>query len=138
MKKNKVRPSGRSGFFFMEVILSLFIFMIVAASFTKGLAMLWRNTSFVKEELTISQIMESALYETLYLQRLEEGSFEVYVKERDVDLETIVTPLELENMDGVLLQQMWEVRVIARYQQDGFDEEREVRGWRYLPLYRPQ
>ena len=52
MKTNKVRPSGRSGFFFMEVILSLFIFMIVAASFTKGLAMLWRNTSFVKEELT--------------------------------------------------------------------------------------
>ncbi len=130
------RPRWR-GFLLMEVIISLFIFVLVAASFTRALSMLWRSTSFVKEELVISQIMESALYESLYLQRLEEGSFETYVEERDVDLETIVTPLELENMDGVLLQQMWEVRVIARYEQDGVDEEREIRGWRYLPLYRP-
>ncbi len=121
----------------MEVIISLFIFVLVAASFTRALSMLWRSTSFVKEELVISQIMESALYESLYLQRLEEGSFEIYIEERDVDLETIVTPLEIENMDGILLQQMWEVRVIARYEQDGIDEEREMRGWRYLPLYRP-
>ncbi len=132
-----VNRPRRRGFLLMEVIISLFIFVLVAASFTRALSMLWRSTSFVKEELVISQIMESALYESLYLQRLEEGSFETYIEERDVDLETIVTPLELENMDGVLLQQMWEVRVIARYEQDGVDEEREIRGWRYLPLYRP-
>ncbi|MGB0144593.1 MAG: hypothetical protein ACPGAP_07450, partial [Akkermansiaceae bacterium] len=105
----------------MEVIFSLFIFVLVATSFTQALSLLWRSTGFVKEELVISQIMESALYETLYLQRLEEGSSEIYIPERDVDLETIVTPLEIENLDGVLLQQMWEVRVIARYQQDGVD-----------------
>jgi hypothetical protein len=121
----------------MEVIFSLFIFVLVATSFTRALSMLWRSTSFVKEELVISQIMESTLYETLYLQRLAEGSTEVYIPEREVDIETIVTPLEIENMDGVLLQQMWEVRVIARYQQDGVEEERQMRGWRYLPLYRP-
>ncbi len=137
MKTPPVTRPRRRGFLLMEVIISLFIFVLVAASFTRALSMLWRSTSFVKEELVISQIMESALYESLYLQRLEEGSFETYIEERDVDLETIVTPLEIENMDGVLLQQMWEVRVIARYEQDGIDEEREMRGWRYLPLYRP-
>lgn len=137
MKTPPVTRPRRRGFLLMEVIISLFIFVLVAASFTRALSMLWRSTSFVKEELVISQIMESALYESLYLQRLEEGSFEIYIEERDVDLETIVTPLEIENMDGILLQQMWEVRVIARYEQDGIDEEREMRGWRYLPLYRP-
>lgn len=137
MKTSSDQRLHRRGFLLMEVIISLFIFVLVAASFTRALSMLWRSTSFVKEELVISQIMESALNETLYLQRLEEGSFETYIEERDVDLETIVTPLEIENMDGVLLQQMWEVRVIARYEQDGIDEEREMRGWRYLPLYRP-
>lgn len=137
MKILPVKSPQRRGFLLMEVIFSLFIFVLVATSFTRALSLLWRSTGFVKEELVISQIMESALYETLYLQRLEEGSSEIYIPERDVDLETIVTPLEIENLDGVLLQQMWEVRVIARYQQDGVDEERQMRGWRYLPLYRP-
>lgn len=137
MKILPVKSPQRRGFLLMEVIFSLFIFVLVATSFTRALSLLWRSTGFVKEELVISQIMESALYETLYLQRLQEGSSEIYIPERDVDLETIVTPLEIENLDGVLLQQMWEVRVIARYQQDGVDEERQMRGWRYLPLYRP-
>lgn len=137
MKISPVSRPRQRGFLLMEVIFSLFIFVLVATSFTRALSMLWRSTSFVKEELVISQIMESTLYETLYLQRLAEGSTEVYIPEREVDIETIVTPLEIENMDGVLLQQMWEVRVIARYQQDGVEEERQMRGWRYLPLYRP-
>jgi hypothetical protein len=137
MKRLPSRASRR-GFLLMEVIISLFIFALVATSFTRALGMLWRSTSFVKEELVISQIMESALNETLYLPNLQEGSTEIYIKERDLDLETIVFPLEeIENIDGVLLQQMWEVRVIARYEQDGVNEEREMRAWRYLPLYRP-
>lgn len=121
----------------MEVVLALFIFTIVATSFTKALSSLWRSTTFVKEELVITQIMDSALHEALYLQQLEEGSTEIYIEERDVNVETLVVPLELENEEGTLLQQMWEVTVIARYEQDGIDEERSVRGWRYLPLYRP-
>ncbi len=127
----------KSGFLLMEVVLALFIFTVVATSFTKALSSLWRNTSFVKEELVITQIMDSALNEALFLNRLEEGSREIYVPERDVNLETQVAELELENDDGSLLAQMWEVRVIARFTQDGKDQERRVRGWRYLPIYRP-
>ena len=121
----------------MEVVLALFIFAIVATSFTKALNTLWRSTTFVKEELVITQILDSALHETLYLQQLEEGTTEIYIEERDVNVETLVVPLELENEEGALLQQMWQVTVIARYEQDGIDQERNVRGWRYLPLYRP-
>lgn len=121
----------------MEVLLALTIFGIVATSFTQGINSLWRNTTFVKEELIITQILDSALQETLYLQQLEEGSTEIFIPERDVDLETQVIPLELENEEGKLLQQMWEIRVIARFEQDGIDQERMVRGWRYLPLYKP-
>ncbi len=121
----------------MEVVLALFIFTIVATSFTKALSSLWRNTSFVKEELVITQIMDSALQETLYLNQLEEGSQEIYVPERDVNLETQIIPLELENEEGNPLSQMWEVRVIARFVRDGQNQERSVRGWRYLPIFRP-
>jgi len=121
----------------MEVILALFIFAIVSTSFTKAVSSLWRSTTFVKEELVITQILDSALHEALYLQNLQEGSSEIFIEERDVNVETLVLPLELENIEGNLLQQMWEVTIIARYEQDGIDEERSVRGWRYQPLYRP-
>ncbi|MDG2399381.1 MAG: hypothetical protein P8M04_02295 [Akkermansiaceae bacterium] len=120
-----------------EVILALGIFTIVATSYSKALATLWRTTAYVKEKQVITQIMDSALNEALYLQRLEEGSTEVYIEERDLDLETIVVPLEeMETIDGNFLQNMWQVTVIARFEQDGQDRERVVRGWRYLPLYR--
>ena len=120
-----------------EVILALGIFTIVASSYSKALATLWRTTAYVKEKQVITQIMDSALNEALYLQRLEEGSTEVYIEERDLDLETIVVPLEeMETIDGNFLQNMWQVTVIARFEQDGQDQERVVRGWRYLPLYR--
>ena len=121
----------------MEVLLALSIFAIVATAFTKALNSLWRSTTFVKEELLITQILDSALQETLYLQTLEEGTVEIYIEERDVNIETVVMPLELENEEGNLLSQMWEITVIARYEQDGIDQERTVRGWRYLPLYKP-
>jgi hypothetical protein len=103
----------------------------------KALATLWRTTAYVKEKQVITQIMDSALNEALYLQRLEEGSTEIYIEERDLDLETIVVPLEeMETIDGNFLQNMWQVTVIARFEQDGQYQERVVRGWRYLPLYR--
>jgi hypothetical protein len=120
-----------------EVILALGIFTIVATSYSKALATLWRTTAYVKEKQVITQIMDSALNEALYLQRLEEGSTEIYIEERDLDLETIVVPLEeMETIDGNFLQNMWQVTVIARFEQDGQYQERVVRGWRYLPLYR--
>ena len=126
-----------NGLMMAEVILALGIFTIVATSYSKALATLWRTTAYVKEKQVITQIMDSALNEALYLQRLEEGSTEVYIEERDLDLETIVVPLEeMETIDGNFLQNMWQVTVIARFEQDGQDQERVVRGWRYLPLYR--
>ena len=133
----KVTTSAQrsKGFLLMEVVIALFIFTVVATSYTKALNSLWRNTTFVKEELVITQILDSALRENLYLQTLTEGSFETYVPEREITLVTQVTPLELENEEGVILQQMWEVVVTANYEQDDREEERSVRGWRYIPLY---
>ena len=122
-----------NGFMMAEVILALGIFTIVATSYSKALATLWRTTAYVKEKQVITQIMDSALNEALYLQRLEEGSTEVYIEERDLDLETIVVPLEeMETIDGNFLQNMWQVTVIARFEQDGQDQETSC-SWLALP-----
>ena len=117
--------------------MALFIFTVVATAYSKALSRLWRTTSYMKEKQVVTQIMDSALSEALYLQRLQEGSTEIYIEERDIDLETIVIPLEeMETIDGNFLQNMWQVTVIARFEQNGREQERMVRGWRYLPLYR--
>jgi len=121
----------------MEVILSLMIFSIIATAYTKAMSSIWRNSTFVKDELIITQILDSELTKTLYYPQLEEGSTEVYISERDINVETQIVELELENEEGRLLPQMWAVTVIGRYSQDGIRQERIVRGWRYLPLYTP-
>ena len=119
----------------LEVMLALAIFALIATSFTRALSMMSRTSSYTREELVITQILDTALNEALYRPSLEEGTSEIYVEERDVNIETLVTPLELETSEGNLLPQMWEVRIIARYEQGGVEEERSVRGWRYLRLY---
>ncbi|MEJ6579529.1 MAG: hypothetical protein QNL33_13980 [Akkermansiaceae bacterium] len=135
MKRLPKSPPG--GFMLMEVILSLMIFAVIATAYTKAMSSIWRNSTFVKDELIISQILDSELAKTLYYPQLEEGSTEVYVAERDINVETQIIQLELENEEGRILPQMWEVIVIGRYTQDGIRQERVVRGWRYLPLYTP-
>ena len=135
MKRLPKSPPG--GFMLMEVILSLMIFAVIATAYTKAMSSIWRNSTFVKDELIISQILDSELAKTLYYPQLEEGSTEVYVAERDINVETQIIQLELENEEGRILPQMWEVIVSGRYTQDGIRQERVVRGWRYLPLYTP-
>ena len=121
----------------MEVILSLMIFAVIATAYTKAMSSIWRNSTFVKDELIITQILDSELTKTLYYPQLQEGSTEIFVPERDINVETQIIPLELENEQGQILPQMWEVIVIGRYTHDGIQQERVVRGWRYLPLYTP-
>ena len=45
-----------------EVILALGIFTIVATSYSKALATLWRTTAYVKEKQVITQIMDSVCH----------------------------------------------------------------------------
>jgi len=133
----RLPKSTSRGFMLMEVILSLMIFAIIATSYTKAMSSIWRNSTFVKDELIITQILDNELTKTLYYPQLEEGSTEVYIPERDINVETQIVVLELENEEGGLLPQMWQVTVIGRYNQDGIQQERTIRGWRYLPLYTP-
>ena len=135
--KSAPRRLSRKGFMLMEVILALMIFAVIATAYTKAMSSVWRNSTFVKDELVIAQILDSELTKTLYYPELQAGSTERYVPERDMNVETQIVELEMENEEGRLLSQMWEVVVIGRYLQDGLTQERVVRGWRYLPLYRP-
>ncbi|MGC6464804.1 MAG: hypothetical protein ACON38_08900 [Akkermansiaceae bacterium] len=135
--KRVVTSKTAPGFMLMEVILALMIFAVIATAYTKAMSSVWNNSSYVKDELVIAQILDSELTKTLYYPQLQEGSTEIYIPERDMNVETQIIEMQIENDEGRILPQMWEVIVIGRYVQDGVNQEKIVRGWRYLPLYRP-
>jgi len=135
--KRVVTSKAAPGFMLMEVILALMIFAVIATAYTKAMSSVWNNSSYVKDELVIAQILDSELTKTLYYPQLQEGSTEIYIPERDMNVETQIIEMQIENDEGRILPQMWEVIVIGRYVQDGVNQEKIVRGWRYLPLYRP-
>jgi hypothetical protein len=53
-----------------------------------------------------------------------------------MEIYTIIEPMEIENEEGRILQQMFRIVVSARWYEDGREKIEEVEGWRYARLYR--
>ena len=132
-----VSSRKNGGFLLFEVLLALMLFAIMAVSLAKALSAITRNSMIVEERMEITEIVDSALRETLTLPTLEEGETTIYVNERDMDILTIVEPMEFENEEGRLLQQMFRVIVSARWFENGIEKTEVAEGWRYLRLYKP-
>lgn len=132
-----VSSRKNGGFLLFEVLLALMLFAIMAVSLAKALSAITRNSMIVEERMEITEIVDSALRETLTLPTLEEGESTIYVSERDMDILTVVEPMEIENEEGRLLQQMFRITVSARWFENGREKNEVAEGWRYLRLYKP-
>ena len=132
-----VSSRKNGGFLLFEVLLALMLFAIMAVSLAKALSAITRNSMIVEERMEITEIVDSALRETLTLPTLEEGESTIYVSERDMDILTVVEPMEIENEEGRLLQQMFSITVSARWFENGREKNEVAEGWRYLRLYKP-
>ena len=132
-----VSSRKNGGFLLFEVLLALMLFAIMAVSLAKALSAITRNSMIVEERMEITEIVDSALRETLTLPTLEEGESTIYVSERDMAILTVVEPMEIENEEGRLLQQMFSITVSARWFENGREKNEVAEGWRYLRLYKP-
>ncbi|MEN8693551.1 MAG: hypothetical protein ACN4GG_10365 [Akkermansiaceae bacterium] len=121
----------------MENLLALVLFATMAVSLTKVLVAIVRNSALVEERMQITGIVDSALRETLTLPTLEEGQTTIDIEEKDMEILTSVEPMEIENEEGKLLQQMFRVTVSARWYENGRERIETAEGWRYLRLYKP-
>lgn len=126
-----------SGFLLMEALIALTMFSVMAVGFAKALSVIRRNSMLVEQRMQMTEVVDSALRETLTLPTLEEGETVIDLEERDMEILTIVEPMELENEEGKLLQQMFRVTVSARWYEDGREKIETAEGWRYLKLYKP-
>ena len=128
----------RRGFLLLEMILALGVFGIAATGFAVALHRMAAAAQMAQSELRITRILDSALDETLSLPLLEEGEVTSAVGETGIELKTSVIPLDqLENDEGQLLQEMFAIKVEAKWFADGQWKLRDVETWRYGRMYQP-
>ena len=135
----KISPAIRKpGFLLLEMILALAVFGAAATGFTVALNRMAATAALAQSELRITRIIESAMEETLSLPVIEEGSDTMEVGETGIELETSIEPIEdLLNEDGQQLQNMFRVRITARWKENREVQELTAETWRYGMMYQP-
>ena len=137
MKRSTIHPR-RPGFLLLEMVLALAVFGMAATGFVVALNRMADTATLAQSELRITRILDSALDETLSLPVLEEGETSDEVGETGIQLNTAIELIEdLENEDGQLLQEMYRIKIQARWYANGQWQEREVETWRYGRMYQP-
>ena len=135
--KRSTHP-GRRGFLLLEMVLALAVFGIAATGFAVALHRMSDVAALAQSELRITRILESALDETLSLPVLEEGETDTQVGETGIELHTTVEPIEdLETEEGLVLQNMFRIKINARWYANAGWQEREIETWRYGLMYQP-
>ncbi len=135
---NAIHPIRKSGFLLLEMILALAVFGMAATGFTVALNRMAATASLAQSELRITRILDSALEETLSQPTIEEGSDTIEIGETGVELETNIERIEdLLNEEGQQLQDMFLIRITAKWVENGRSQERSAETWRYGMMYQP-
>ena len=135
---NAINPIRKSGFLLLEMVLALAVFGMAATGFTVALNRMAATASLAQSELRITRILDSALEETLSQPTIEEGSDTIEIGETGVELETNIERIEdLLNEEGQQLQDMFLIRIKAKWVENGRSQERSAETWRYGMMYQP-
>lgn len=135
---NAINPIRKSGFLLLEMVLALAVFGMAATGFTVALNRMAATASLAQSELRITRILDSALEEALSQPTIEEGSDTIEIGETGVELETNIERIEdLLNEDGRQLQDMFRIRIHAKWIENGQSQERSAETWRYGMMYQP-
>ena len=133
------RHSARNGFLLLEMVLALAVFGMAATGFVVALHRMSATASMAQSELRITRILDSALDETISLPQLEEGESSTVVGETGIELVTTIEPIEeMETEEGQILQEMYRIKIRARWFAAGEWRTRDVETWRYGRLYQQQ
>lgn len=135
---NAINPIRKSGFLLLEMVLALAVFGMAATGFTVALNRMAATASLAQSELRITRILDSALEETLSQPTIEEGSDTIEIGETGIELETNIERIEdLLNEEGQQLQDMFRIRITAKWVENGRSQERSAETWRYGMMYQP-
>ncbi len=139
MKSSHYMPrKPAKGYLLLEMVLALGIFALVTTGFVVALQRMASASTQARDELKITRILETALNETLSLPVLEEGEMTDVAGDGKYDILAVIAPIEdLQNEEGLDLNDLFSIRITARWYENGDLHEREVETWRYARLYQP-
>jgi hypothetical protein len=121
----------------MEVILAIGIFAIACTGLAVAFHRMAETATKTQQELRITRILDSALAEQLSFPTLEEGTAQISIEGTNIELDVVIKPIDLENQDGQLLQEMFHIQITANWFADGSWQSRSVETWRYNLMYQP-
>ena len=127
----------RSGFALLEVLLAVAVFSMAATGFVVALHKTGKVAAATQREIMITRVLESALHEALSLPTLEEGKTTLELEDSGMEIDTLIEPIEIENKDGQLLQEMFRIEVTVFWIENDEWQERSAETWRYGRLYQP-
>ena len=133
----EARENGkRGGFILLESILALALFAIVAVGFTVAIQQVAFTANRSGESMRIQRTLETLLTEAGKAVRFEESEEGLGQDEKGVYYSKLIEEMEIENMDGQPLQNMWRIAIIAEWEDaSGRTMENVAELIRYEPLY---
>lgn len=135
---HRIHKLGRlgKGFLLLEMVLALTIFAMVATGFVVALQRMSQAATQARDELRLTRILETALNENLSRPVLEAGEYSDVTVDGKFDILAVIEPIEdLENEEGLPLNDMFSIRITARWYEQGNWQEREIETWRNARLY---
>lgn len=127
--------SRRAGFVLLEVIMAMALFGIIGVALTRALDMIAENAIQSRKEVKMLRTLESYLTEASKAVEFEEGVEPLEEDENGVFYEREIAILEMENMDGQILDRMWHIIIRASWERGGQEMQEIAETYRYEPMY---
>ncbi len=136
-KRVQLGSRQKRGFAMLEVIVAVGFFASVATALVVVIQQMGSLSEKIHRDQQLTRLLDSELTRTLTLPTLQEGETSRYLPELDVDLRTLVEPIEdIENQDGQPLSFLFRVQITAFFEDGGDYQSESVESWRYARLYR--
>ena len=146
-KSNVIHRSlrGGDGYVLLEIVIAMGLFAAVSVSLVKALHVTSQASILIQDDVRIQNVLRSALTDALSNPQLEESNETVSLTDitgddlpfLSGDLQTLIEPMEMENEDGQLLQNMFRIKVTFYWFANGEQREESAETWRYANLYQP-
>lgn len=120
------------GFTLLETLLALMVFSMAVVALVEAVHQLGGTTLLMRREAEVQERMRSLLIEHT---RLPDSPLQAEFKEGDVTYMVKRVPLELKNREGMLLTELFEVRVTAEWLEGSIMQQVSAETWVYPPLY---
>ncbi len=124
---------GKAGFTLLEVILAMALFGAAALGLCQALNLIGATVVESAEIGWRQELVNSYLTEASRRSEIRPGKDAVNLENRGLRIEVSTEPLELTNMDGEPLRDMFRITVVATDSAGEIVETAET--YRYLPFY---